>query len=162
MTNTNVGFTVMTRMNKGVLLILAIALIAGAGVYLAEKNQTTPEPSKQTSPQDTQMVQSKVYHGILPCADCSGLDTTLTLSPDNTYSLSEVYQGKNDDNPFVTHGRWEEQAGTPRDPEAKIYVLTAGNGSQTFYGITNETEITMLDQDKNPIDAPFNTSLTLQ
>lgn len=31
------------------------------------------------------------YQGILPCADCPGIKTTLTLNLDKTYSLEESY-----------------------------------------------------------------------
>ncbi|MFA6686044.1 MAG: copper resistance protein NlpE, partial [Desulfuromonas sp.] len=33
------------------------------------------------------------YVGILPCADCSGIRTTLTLSPAHTYVLKSTYLG---------------------------------------------------------------------
>lgn len=34
------------------------------------------------------------YQGVLPCADCEGIDTTLTLNPDGSYTLEQVYKGK--------------------------------------------------------------------
>ncbi|PFG57751.1 putative lipoprotein NlpE involved in copper resistance [Vibrio sp. ES.051] len=36
------------------------------------------------------------YKGTLPCADCSGIDTTLILNQDGTYMLEESYQDKED------------------------------------------------------------------
>ena len=32
------------------------------------------------------------YSATLPCADCPGIDTELTLMADNTYQLKQVYQ----------------------------------------------------------------------
>ena len=32
-----------------------------------------------------------VYYGVLPCADCSGIETTLELMGDQTYKLTQVY-----------------------------------------------------------------------
>jgi uncharacterized lipoprotein NlpE involved in copper resistance len=34
------------------------------------------------------------YKGVLPCADCEGIETELELKADNTYELSEEYLGK--------------------------------------------------------------------
>ncbi len=36
------------------------------------------------------------YKGILPCADCEGIETSLTLNPDLTYVLFTNYLGRND------------------------------------------------------------------
>jgi uncharacterized lipoprotein NlpE involved in copper resistance len=36
------------------------------------------------------------YKGILPCADCEGIETILTLNPDQTYILVTNYLGRND------------------------------------------------------------------
>lgn len=37
-----------------------------------------------------------MYKGILPCADCEGIETVLTLNQDKTYSLKTAYLGKSD------------------------------------------------------------------
>lgn len=34
------------------------------------------------------------YQGVTPCADCEGIDTTLTLNQDKTYQLTRTYLGK--------------------------------------------------------------------
>jgi uncharacterized lipoprotein NlpE involved in copper resistance len=34
------------------------------------------------------------YKGVLPCADCEGIETELELKANNTYELSEEYLGK--------------------------------------------------------------------
>lgn len=36
------------------------------------------------------------YSGVLPCADCDGIETTLTLMPNKTYTLTEHYRGNKD------------------------------------------------------------------
>jgi copper homeostasis protein (lipoprotein) len=37
------------------------------------------------------------YYGIVPCADCDGIETVLTLNPDNTFQLTRTYLGKGRD-----------------------------------------------------------------
>lgn len=38
-----------------------------------------------------------MYQGVLPCADCQGIKTTLSLFPENQYQLSRVYLGKSEE-----------------------------------------------------------------
>ncbi|PTR04596.1 NlpE-like protein [Nitrosomonas nitrosa] len=50
------------------------------------------------------------YSGVLPCADCPGIVTLLTLDLDQSYRLSKYYLGK-DDKLFEQRGVfiWEEK-----------------------------------------------------
>jgi len=50
-----------------------------------------------------------VYKGVLPCADCEGIETSLTLNMDNGYQLSTTYLGK-DATSFKQQGRFEWDA----------------------------------------------------
>ncbi|KYP14267.1 copper resistance protein NlpE N-terminal domain-containing protein [Flavihumibacter sp. CACIAM 22H1] len=38
-----------------------------------------------------------VYTGTLPCADCEGIETTLQLMADKTYTLTRLYKGKSNE-----------------------------------------------------------------
>lgn len=53
------------------------------------------------------------YQGILPCADCEGIETTLTLNPDGSYTLEQVYKGK-EGNQFKSDGKftWNQAGNT--------------------------------------------------
>ncbi|MEK6478795.1 copper resistance protein NlpE N-terminal domain-containing protein [Catalinimonas sp. 4WD22] len=46
------------------------------------------------------------YMGTLPCADCAGIKTTITLNQDQTYQLTRVYQGESEDT-FEEDGQFE-------------------------------------------------------
>lgn len=45
------------------------------------------------------------YKGILPCADCEGIETNIELKSDSTYSREMKYLGKKD-NLFTASGKW--------------------------------------------------------
>jgi uncharacterized lipoprotein NlpE involved in copper resistance len=45
------------------------------------------------------------YKGVLPCADCEGIETTIELKADSTYSREMKYLGKKD-NLFTATGTW--------------------------------------------------------
>ncbi|NAS05200.1 copper resistance protein NlpE [Acinetobacter haemolyticus] len=44
------------------------------------------------------------YKGVLPCADCEGIETELELNSDKTYELKETYLGKGDGKPLESKG----------------------------------------------------------
>ncbi|MEJ2763413.1 copper resistance protein NlpE [Photobacterium sp. MCCC 1A19761] len=49
------------------------------------------------------------YQGTLPCADCDGIEVTLTLNMDGTYSLIENYLGK-ENGAFSSNGNFNWNA----------------------------------------------------
>jgi heat shock protein HslJ len=52
------------------------------------------------------------YQGILPCADCPGIDMRITLNPDGTYERSVRYRDR-DDEAHIDTGRfdWDDNGG---------------------------------------------------
>ncbi|MGN5764957.1 copper resistance protein NlpE [Acinetobacter calcoaceticus] len=99
--------------------IIAISL---ASVFLVACNKAeTPKTDEQTPPAATttetthEAVDSAhtaensldwdgTYKGVLPCADCEGIETELELNQDKTYELKEKYLGKGDGKAFETKG----------------------------------------------------------
>lgn len=45
------------------------------------------------------------YKGVLPCADCEGIETIIELKADSSYSREMKYLGKKD-NLFTATGKW--------------------------------------------------------
>jgi heat shock protein HslJ len=82
------------------------------------------------------------YSGILPCADCGGIQTSLELSGDKTFKLKQVYLGK-DDNGFDCSGNFEwNKAGS---------IITMGEGEDKTRYLVGENSLTMLDREGNKI-----------
>lgn len=50
------------------------------------------------------------YKGVLPCADCEGIETELELNADKTYELKETYLGKGDGKAFESKGSFQFDA----------------------------------------------------
>ncbi|HBW81779.1 MAG TPA: copper resistance protein NlpE [Sphingobacterium sp.] len=46
------------------------------------------------------------YRGVMPCADCDGIETLISLHADNTYQYSSKYLNKSDD-VFMREGKWK-------------------------------------------------------
>ena len=66
------------------------------------------------------------YLGILPCADCEGIQTRLVINSDLTFNLETRYNGK-DQKVFQSKGTfsWNESGNkiTPDTPDKQIYLV---------------------------------------
>ncbi|PAR30169.1 copper resistance protein NlpE [Vibrio metoecus] len=85
-----------------------------------------------------------IYQGTLPCADCGGIETELTINSDGTYKLTEQYLDKEGE-PFVSEGTfaWDE-AGS-------IVTLQSGDQTGRQY-LVGENTLTHLDMHGQQID----------
>jgi uncharacterized lipoprotein NlpE involved in copper resistance len=54
------------------------------------------------------------YMGTVPCADCEGIETTLTIGKDLTYTITTKYLGKKNPDVFKESGtfQWNEAGNT--------------------------------------------------
>ena len=95
--------------------LLAAVLTA----LLATAGCTSPSPSPEPTRPDPEhharvsLDWSGAYRGVLPCADCEGIETVVVLAPDGTYRSHERYLGKTDE-VSSEHGRfhWNEAGNT--------------------------------------------------
>jgi len=109
------------------------------------------------------------FEGVLPCADCEGIRTRLTLhanGPDDftsaTYALVETYLGTSDGVQRVrAEGDWALLRGDATDPEATVYQLDPGRPStQRSFRVLDEHRIELLDRDRHPIRSTLDYTLT--
>ncbi|WKY93960.1 copper resistance protein NlpE [Vibrio metoecus] len=85
-----------------------------------------------------------IYQGTLPCADCGGIETELTINSDGTYKLTEQYLDKEGE-PFVSEGTfaWDETG--------SIVTLQSGEQTGRQY-LVGENTLTHLDMHGQQID----------
>lgn len=150
---------------KNPLPIIIILVVIFAILVLVVVRSNQPSTYVQPSPSASVAVSSPptalaTFKGTLPCADCPGIDTVITLKPDGTYESSMTYQGKSTA-PFTETGKYVEKKGIPTDANAMYYQLINSSGEVENYLISGDT-ITQLDKDLGKIDAPFNLSLKKQ
>jgi uncharacterized lipoprotein NlpE involved in copper resistance len=105
------------------------------------------------------------YHGVLPCADCPGIDTTVRLfaaadgaEGHGQYLIKRTYQERKSS--YTEAGTWTLEKGTPNDASASVYVLKpkTGSGVTNFLRVSN-AEIKQLDNDRKPFTGNVNFSL---
>ena len=101
-----------------------------------------------------------VFEGVRGCADCSGIQTRLTLYAEGptirttgTFLLKETYLGRDVTN--ESSGRWRIVVGTPSDRKASVYELTSDKtGSQQFWLRVSGDELRLLDQERRDVTSP--------
>ncbi|CQJ60943.1 envelope stress response activation lipoprotein NlpE [Yersinia rohdei] len=126
-------------------LTITVLLAVGALSLLGCNNRQQPVE------QPLQPMQQS-YQGLLPCADCSGLDTSLFLDSDGTFILKETYLGgKGGDTSFAEYGKWARTADK--------LVLTNGQGEKRYFQPVGKN-LVMLDQQGLPIKSTLNYQLT--
>lgn len=85
-----------------------------------------------------------LYKGVLPCADCEGIETVLSLNKDKTYSLKTSYLGKSDK---VN----EEKGNFTWNTEGNTITLASSSGRPNQYKV-GENVIWQLDMNGNKIE----------
>ncbi|OOF21034.1 copper resistance protein NlpE [Salinivibrio sp. IB872] len=84
------------------------------------------------------------YQGVVPCADCEGIDTTLTLNQDNTYILSKTYLGK--------QGEAFKESGTFKWDETGSVVILEGLTDSPNHFFVAENQVIMQDMNGETIE----------
>ncbi|MBF0577213.1 copper resistance protein NlpE N-terminal domain-containing protein [Dysgonomonas sp. GY617] len=106
-----------------------------------------------------------VYKGILPCADCRGIETTLKIYEfAGIFELTSVYLGKELENKFVQKGNFSVEEGLGTDSDGMVYILNCDRPEidQIFYGYTSAEsykQLLLLDNNRQIIDSEY--SLTI-
>lgn len=91
------------------------------------------------------------WRGVLPCADCEGIETSLFLEKDGTWVMNERYQGvRKEPSSFASYGTWARTADK--------LVLTDSKGEKSYYRAKGDA-LEMLDREGNPIESQFNYTL---
>ncbi|MFZ3007635.1 MAG: copper resistance protein NlpE [Phenylobacterium sp.] len=137
-------------------LALALALLMTAcSPQAAKAPEPPPAPVAAAIPSPDAITM--VFAGDLPCADCPGIRTELTLtrdapySGDGTYRLVETYLERGA--PFTTTGKWGTLRGDATDEDATVYELNPekAEGRRHFKRVGNDEALKVLDGDMRPL-----------
>ncbi|WP_158859013.1 copper resistance protein NlpE N-terminal domain-containing protein [Lunatibacter salilacus] len=126
--------TIFTPLFGGLALLLALG---------CQKNITSSPALPTGDTSELSLDWAGSYTGIVPCADCEGIATTIQLAQDRTYRMSTIYQGKSEE-PFVQEGTfsWNAQGN-------KITLNGIENGADQY--LVGENILFQLDLEGNRI-----------
>ncbi len=103
-------------------ILSCAGLVVAAVLLLASAAGAQPQ-----DPPDVPVLLGE-FKGTLPCADCQGVETSLTLiqkdegTAEGSYVLIETFVGKSPD-PVVAEGTWTTLRGSAADPDDTVYQL---------------------------------------
>lgn len=84
------------KMKNKTLLLLPFLLFACKG-QVKDRNKTMEAPPAAMPDNSRNALDwAGTYQGILPCANCEGIETAIILNQDLTYSIQTKYLGKSD------------------------------------------------------------------
>lgn len=139
----------------GVLCVVAGALLGCGDQKPPGQQLTQPQMTEQVAaPREAarsdghtaanSLDWSGTYQGIVPCADCEGILTVVTLRKDMTYAFSAAYLGK--------PGKPIEIAGTFSWNDAGNTVILAGLENRPNKYFVGERHLLQLDMKGNKIE----------
>lgn len=112
-----------------------------------------PRPAgSRRAPASALGVLPATFTGVLPCADCPGIEHHLDLYPDGVYYLRRVYQDR-PDGQFDEMGAWEVSGG------ARTLVLHGEREDGPRFAIKDARTLTQLDREGRPIVSTANHDL---
>lgn len=137
------------------LLLVALALAACKPQTPATTTGTAPTTPATAAAEPAPASIAGSYAGLLPCADCEGIETTLELRADGHYTLTQLYQDK-DHSSFVSEGSYTLES------SGKTVHLHPANKDEydDYYAVLSTTQLRMLDRDGKAIDSPLNYTLS--
>lgn len=138
-------------------VVAAIYLLTGCDK--AARQTVSDEPSQSVAPPTdtthnarTSLDWTGTYQGMLPCADCEAINTTVTLNADGSYQLKRVYVGKSAQE-YTEQGvfNWSDMGST--------VLLEAEQPVQFF---VEENQLFMLDKQGRRIEGDLAARYRLQ
>ena len=132
---------------------------------LARTLALAPCQSQPKAPKAT----STVYQGVLPCADCAGIKTTLTLYRDqdgkaSRYELDQAYLGKGREKDGNSdRGNWAVQRTDMDGRDYPVFVLNPDQPDDQMRFLQNATNaVELLNAEGKRINSEFNYTLMQQ
>lgn len=123
---------------------------AGALVILMGCHNRAEVQALEPAHEEALKPMQQSWRGILPCADCEGIETSLFLEKDGTWVMNQHYQGAKAPSSFASYGSWARTADK--------LVLTDTQGEKHYFRAKGEG-LEMLDREGNPIESQFNYTL---
>ncbi len=128
-----------------------LSLLAGCTLFalFGCNNRGDTEMVQPTQAEELKPMQQS-WRGVLPCADCEGIETSLFLEKDGSWVMNQRYQGGKGPATFGSYGNWARTADK--------LILTDTGGHKTYFRAKGEA-LEMLDQEGNPITSQLNYTL---
>lgn len=135
---------------SALLVVISLSACTPQPQAPATTSNATAVPAAQAS-----ATLTGTFAGTLPCADCAGIDSTLVLTADGNYHLTDAYQDK-DHSSFISEGQYSLESG------GKTLHLRPSNKDEydAYYAVLSPTQLRMLDREGKAIESKLNYTLS--
>lgn len=132
---------------KNTLIAIVVVALIGCQTQKTASSNNMKEGTESTDPAHTSQNSldwEGTYRGLLPCADCEAIQTTVSLKKDLTFTNKTKYLGKSD-SVYQTAGKftWNKKGNG--------IILTPTDKSQVTQYLVGENLLTQLDNQGNKI-----------
>jgi len=124
-------------------VFILVASLAGCTAPKGTGNAPVAKPPDMHTSQNS-LDWAGIYEGVLPCADCPGIKTRVTLLRDGSYELSTLYLDRQVE-PRIVRGRFAWDAG------GNAIALDANGDGERF--AVGEGRLSQLNRDGSPTGA---------
>ncbi|MEG1545899.1 MAG: copper resistance protein NlpE [Bacteroides sp.] len=140
-------------MKKILILVCSCALISACGHNSKSNNSSNVDSTEVVDMHNAEnsLDYQGTYKGTLPAADCPGIETTLTLNKDNSFTLQSVY---------IDRKTTFDEKGTYAIID-NIITATTDDGETKYYKV-GENHLKMLNADKEEVTGELAESYTLK
>tara|TARA_R110002020_G_scaffold15245_33_gene54464 strand:+ start:249 stop:728 length:480 start_codon:yes stop_codon:yes gene_type:complete len=111
-----------------------------------------PAPLSGLAPPDEEAFV-RTWQGVLPCSDCSGIQTRLTLRRDDEggqrFELEETYLGAEAGNVFTLEGGWRQMHQRGDSGPAVVFRLDP-DGADQWFELQPDGSLELLDARGQP------------
>jgi copper homeostasis protein (lipoprotein) len=134
--------------------LVAVVALAGCGRESSAPAPATPgaEPPVELASPARGEAFTLAWFGVLPCADCDGIQTRLELVGDadgQRYTLQETYLGAEGGETFEQQGDWQEERREVNGEPALVYRLDP-QGAGRWFWLQPDGALEMLDGEDRP------------
>ncbi|GAB6011583.1 copper resistance protein NlpE [Viscerimonas tarda] len=133
-------------MKKMIFLAIVVALLAGFQ-SCKQKQSDNVDAGQSNAIDSAHNSQNSLdwpgtYTGVIPCADCEGIDVHITLNEDGAYQMSYRYIGKKGDSEqFTGTFEWTEDGGS----------VILSDKTRPYYYKVGENRLFQFDMEGKPI-----------
>jgi len=105
--------------------IFSVVAASALFVLMGCHNRAEMEVLEPTQAEALKPMQQS-WRGVLPCADCEGIETSLFLEKDGTWVMNQHYQGAKAPSTFASYGTWARTAD-------KLVLTDTAGGKRFFF-----------------------------
>ncbi|MGB2578368.1 putative lipoprotein NlpE involved in copper resistance [Elusimicrobium simillimum] len=130
-------------MKKIAAVLIAVSMISFLGCNNAPKSED-----------DLKKGYMGTFAGVIPCADCEGIQIVLELNPNNTVVEYSLYKGTNSGDNIISSA-WEASG-----PDFSVIKIKKGvKGEYDYWQFISKDELRKMDIKGKPITSDLNYSL---